>query len=1008
MYSQNNPSTQSQASPILVPSSALHPDTRRKGRKLQIKPTLRADREILPAGGSVTLTCSVEGRSDLIYGLYRSSSTYQYIDYKESGVFIIREVGEYTCGGFNSWITSTSHSDPVIIQETVPPKPTVVLQPSWTLIYRGETVTATCQIRGGGGTQWKYEWLNSPETSREIRVSDSGEFSCRGRRDEFSITEWSDFITVTVSADRPAASLRARSTIIPAGGSVTLTCSVEDGYDGWSFDWFRNGVSVYLEAHHRANSKVIREGGLYICRGGRGRGGRVFYTDHSGEVVIEETLSPKPTVVLQPSWTLIYRGETVTATCQIRGGGGTQWKYEWRRNWLNISETSRKIRVSDSGEFSCRGRRDEFSITKWSDVITVTVSAGTPAASLRADRGIIPAGGSVTLTCSVEDGLDGWSFDWFRNGGSVYLEAQPETDNKVLTVSEGGQYTCRGGRGGEAVFYTENSREVVIKETHLSVPDRAESSSFPVLMVVGAVVVVGVFFLVLTLLLCRCRRSEVTLSCQLQHQDAGWSFSWYKAVRDRSAGSYGYKLLPVNTTGAEQGSYILPGQTHTAGYVCRAGRVDREYHSHYSEPQFVWSADLHPAASLTVSPDRVQHFRRDSVSLTCGGNSTTWRVKRFTGTGYLLNCISWGTMTGSRCEKQLSSSGDGVFWCESESGEFSNAVNISVQETHSSSSLVRRNLMSSDCFTANYDDGLILESPVHPVTEGASVSLSCRTRGRAPLSKVDFYHDAKLVQNSSRAELNISAVSQSDEGFYWCEASGRRSAQSWVSVKGNSTTWRVKRFTVTGYLLNCFSWGTMTGSRCEKQLSSSGDGVFWCESESGEFSNAVNISVQANYDDGLILESPVHPVTEGASVSLSCRQRGRAPLSKVDFYHDAKLVENGSRAELNISAVSQSDEGFYRCEASGRRSAQSWVSVKAGVSRAESSSFPVLMVVGAVVVGVFLLVLLLLSARSQSPPQSSSTNHEHEKNIRVTHADTLSGSVWNSPVSPMFFSSMTE
>ncbi|KAM9717672.1 low affinity immunoglobulin gamma Fc region receptor II-like [Menidia menidia] len=212
------------------------------------------------------------------------------------------------------------------------------------------------------------------------------------------------------------------------------------------------------------------------------------------------------------------------------------------------------------------------------------------------------------------------------------------------------------------------------------------------------------------------------------------------------------------------GSYILHGQTHTAGYVCRAGRGEPEYHSHNSRPQFVWSADLHPAASLTVSPNRVQHFRSDSVSLICGGNSTTWRVKRFTVTGYLLNCFSFGTMTGSRCEKQLSSSGDGVFWCESESGEFSNAVNISVQ--------------------ANYDDGLILESPVHPVTEGASVSLSCRTRGRAPLSNVDFYHDAKLVQNGSRAELNISAVSQSDEGFYRCEASGRRSAQSWVSVKG--------------------------------------------------------------------------------------------------------------------------------------------------------------------------------------------------------------------------------
>ncbi|KAM9717521.1 Fc receptor-like protein 4 [Menidia menidia] len=535
------------------------------------------------------------------------------------------------------------------------------------------------------------------------------------------------------AAGRPEASLRARSTIIPAGGSVTLTCSVEDGSDGWSFDWFRNGGSVYLAAQPKTDNKVltVSDGGKYTCRGRRGgRGGEVFYTDYSKEVVIKETLSPKPTVVLQPSWTLIYRGETVTATCQIEeGGGGAQWKYEWRPKRFNFPETSREIRVSDSGGFSCRGRRDEFSITEWSDVITVTVA---------------------------------------------------EQPRPVLSVS-------------------------------------------PSWLSPGA---------------------SVTLSCELQHQDAGWSFSWYKAVPDRSEESYRYELLPVNTTGAEQGSYILHGQTHTAGYVCRAGRGEPEYHSHNSRPQFVWSADLHPAASLTVSPNRVQHFRRDSVSLICGGNSTTWRVKRFT---------------------------------------------------------------------------------------------------------------------------------------------------------------------VTGYLLNCFSWGTMTGSRCEKQLSSSGDGVFWCESESGEFSNAVNISVQANYDDGLILESPIHPVTEGASVSLSCRKRGRASLSNVDFYHDAKLVQNGSRAELNISAVSQSDEGFYWCEASGKSSTQSWVSVKGGFSRAESSSFPVLMVVGAVVVGVFLLVLLLLfyrckhskgfscirSVRSQSPPQRSSTDHELVANAALYEStepsDNLTG-----------------
>ncbi|XP_014831872.1 PREDICTED: uncharacterized protein LOC106909885 [Poecilia mexicana] len=111
-------------------------------------------------------------------------------------------------------------------------------------------------------------------------------------------------------------------------------------------------------------------------------------------------------------------------------------------------------------------------------------------------------------------------------------------------------------------------------------------------------------------------------------------------------------------------------------------------------------------------------------------------------------------------------------------------------------------------------------------------------------------------------------------------------------------------------------------------------------------------------DEDLLLVSPVHPVTEGASVTLSCRLRGENNISDVIFYHHDKLIQNDSRGELKISAVSQSDEGFYKCEHSGEVSPQSWMAVK-DVSRHGSSSFPVLLVVGPAC-GVVLIVVLLL------------------------------------------------
>ncbi|CAI5686270.1 unnamed protein product [Oreochromis niloticus] len=116
----------------------------------------------------------------------------------------------------------------------------------------------------------------------------------------------------------------------------------------------------------------------------------------------------------------------------------------------------------------------------------------------------------------------------------------------------------------------------------------------------------------------------------------------------------------------------------------------------------------------------------------------------------------------------------------------------------------------------------------------------------------------------------------------------------------------------------------MTGSTCNINTSKSDTAVYWCESGSGEFSNAVNITVH-NY--GPILVSPVHPVNEGASVSLSCCSREKI-LSNVIFYYNNKIIQNDTWGELNISAVSKSDEGFYKCQYSGRESAQSWMSVR--------------------------------------------------------------------------------
>nr|XP_046174379.1 Fc receptor-like protein 5 isoform X2 [Oncorhynchus gorbuscha] len=340
-------------------------------------------------------------------------------------------------------------------------------------------------------------------------------------------------------------------------------------------------------------------------------------------------------------------------------------------------------------------------------------------------------------------------------------------------------------------------------------------------------------------------------------------------------------------------------------------------------------------ASLSVSPDRSQFFKLESVALSCEvqGNSTGWRLKRSTVSGERSDCgRKWGKPQGSSCIVSLIPSDSGVYWCESGSGEHSNAVNITV-----------------------HAGAVILESPALPVTEGDSVTLSCRYQVTPSDLTADFYKDGSLIRAETTGEITIPAVSKSDEGLYKCTNSEGESPESWMTVtdhslpaslsvspdrsqffkyesvslscevQGNSAGWRLKRSTVSGDRSDCGrKWGKPQGSSCIVSLIPSDSGVYWCESGSGEHSNAVNITVHAG---AVILESPALPVTEGDSVTLSCRYQVTPSDLTADFYKDGSLIRAETTGEITIPAVSKSDEGLYKCTNSEGESPESWMTV---------------------------------------------------------------------------------
>uniref|UniRef100_A0A8C7FFW5 Ig-like domain-containing protein n=2 Tax=Oncorhynchus kisutch TaxID=8019 RepID=A0A8C7FFW5_ONCKI len=257
------------------------------------------------------------------------------------------------------------------------------------------------------------------------------------------------------------------------------------------------------------------------------------------------------------------------------------------------------------------------------------------------------------------------------------------------------------------------------------------------------------------------------------------------------------------------------------------------------------------SASLGVSPDKSQFFKYESVSLSCEvqGKSAGWRLKRNTVSGERSDCgRRWGKPQGSSCNVSLIPSHSGVYWCESGSGEHSNAVNITVHAF------------------------LSVSPDRSQFFKYESVSLSCE-------------------------------------------------------VQGNSAGWILKRYTVSGERSDCGgNWGKQQGSSCNVSLTPSHSGKYWCESGSGEHSNAVNITVHAG---AVILESPALPVTEGDSVTLRCRYQGTPSDLTAVFYKDGSLIRAESSGEMTIPAVSKSDEGLYKCSSSKGESPESWMTVTA-------------------------------------------------------------------------------
>ncbi|XP_067221410.1 Fc receptor-like protein 5 [Chanodichthys erythropterus] len=366
-----------------------------------------------------------------------------------------------------------------------------------------------------------------------------------------------------------------------------------------------------------------------------------------------------------------------------------------------------------------------------------------PKVSIKPDQHVF-RGDTVTLRCDIDaEGVTSWRYSWYKGGLTRVFSKLQELTFRSVSESDAGKYSCDGTeRGGSRRSHRSD-------EVTLTVSDpRAVLSVSPQKWLTDG--------------------DPVTLICEVNGSSTGWTFSWFTQTKVSSDVRDQYELLSDSSRGSG-GKYTVSSAAlnHTRVYVCRAEREKTAYKTPYSNTQLLWVTGVSPPVSLIISPSRSQHFTSVSLSLSCENksNSDGWTVRRYTDSRGLEDCSSsaFGSQTGSTCKIRSTHPSDtGVYWCQSESGEKSHTVNITV---HS---------------------GVILESPVHPVNEGDTLTLHCLDPYTTPsILRADFYKDGSLIQNQT-TEMIISTVSKSHEGFYYCKHPERgESPKSWISVRGS-------------------------------------------------------------------------------------------------------------------------------------------------------------------------------------------------------------------------------
>ncbi|XP_039599752.1 hemicentin-1-like [Polypterus senegalus] len=670
------------------------------------------------------------------------------------------DTGSYSCQGEraqNPNYTKISEARNITVSASLP---RLSLTSPETDAYEGENFSLTCEVKGG--TQgWKYDFFKgSPHdaikhdselmvyTIQEVTVSDSNTYWCQARRGPpYLKLNFSNSLTLKVQ-ERPTAeitSVRGWSDVFK-NEKLVLQCTGDKKYDDWSYWWYKNGEELQ-EGHGSgmANGNtwsidLINEShrGTYVCKGERSR--RPMYTQRSKpfNVTVREK-PPNTALILKPQQTLIFEGDVMTLSCEVKDSPAAGWRFWWFTNSNKSSIptickdgsreskcTIQSVTLSYTAEYWCRAGRGEppfYLNSSRPVVLQVHVAFDKPVLSPLTQWSVW-IGQPISLHCKTQlknTAQRGHLRYRFYRNGTVWTQpgSQETLTISSAEISDTGLYSCEVEAMGTNVKKQSDT-------VNVRVTDRPKL--FLTMRPSWQTVYYG---------------ETVTLSCQMNIDIPGLQYQWYKDGK-RSLAPYAVGHI------VESHIYTISAivWSDQGEYKCQAHTGKPSIQSYTSRP-LVLNITEHPEVSFLQWPTWTVLFAGEKLTLNCRVNGDP-QIKKFrwfmATANHLRQNLSCENIPG--CSITFSDKNQsGLYWCETESGE-------------------KRSKAVSFTVTA---DMVALQTPPLPLTEGDDVTLECRTRyPTSHMTKV--YHEDQEMQPS----VWYTRVKKEHEGRYKCVVFSRQ------------------------------------------------------------------------------------------------------------------------------------------------------------------------------------------------------------------------------------------